>query len=96
MKQTKVVLAHSLQTFIFALDALRQDGWEFDPEMPPNVYGYIYEGGMIRLPTDDQLAKDEADANKPSRAEILAKARAAKKAKADATEEPTEQPTEVE
>lgn len=73
-EEKDVVLCNSLAEFVFRIDEMRQNGWEFDPEMPPVVYGFSYEAGFKRP------AKDNG---KPSRAEILAKARAAKAAKKD-------------
>lgn len=84
IKQHKVVLQNSLPAFIFAIDELRQEGWEFDPEMLPTTYGFSYEAGMVREITSEQLEQEQVEANKPSRAEILAKARAAKAARKSA------------
>lgn len=88
MKQTKVVLEYSLEEFIFQIAKQVREGWDFDPNQPPGQYGRMYESHMLREPTEAQVQKDAAEAAKPSRAEILAKARAAKAAKAqEATQE---------
>lgn len=80
-KQETVILSYSLPDFIYKIDEHRQAGWEFHKDHEPGVFGFTYECHMIRNATDDQLEKDQTEANKPSRAEILAKARAAKAAK---------------
>lgn len=81
-RQTTTVLEYGLQEFMFACEKLRLDGWEWDEQSPPAFYGFCYEAHLHRDPTQIQLDKDAAEAAKPSRAEILAAARAAKKAKA--------------
>lgn len=80
-KQQQTILCGSLQEFVFTIDELRRDGWEFDPDMPPIEYAFKYECGLIRNASEQQIQKDQAIEGKPSRAEILAKARAAKAAK---------------
>lgn len=80
--QQTVVTGHTLHDFIFAIDALRQEGWDFVDDSPPTTYGWMFECQMTRNPTQAQLDKDIAQAGKMSYAERLAKARAAKAAKA--------------
>lgn len=85
IEQKEVVLCNSLSEFVYRIDEMRQNGWEFDPEMPPVVYGFSYEAGFMRAISDKQHAEEVAELNKPTRADILAKARAAKAAKKEAT-----------
>jgi hypothetical protein len=81
IKQHTVVLCRSLAEFVYTIDEYRQAGWLFDPDMPPVEFAFQYECGMIREVTEEQIEQE----NKPSRADILAKARAAKAAKARET-----------
>ncbi len=76
-EQTVQVLEHSLAEFIFAIDELRRDGWEFYPQDPPNTFGFAYIANLWRNPTDIQREAGP----KQTREEILAKARAALAAK---------------
>lgn len=88
-EQTTVVLQHTLHEFIFEIDSLRQDGWEFDEQSPPTTVGFMYEAQMWRNPTDIQRAAGP----KLTRSEILANARAAKAAKAlERAQAPSEDP----
>jgi hypothetical protein len=80
MKQGTTVVSASLPIFIADIIDLTKKGWEVHPDYEPNQGPILYECLMVREPTPEQTAED----NKPSRAEILAKARAAKAAKADA------------
>lgn len=81
------ILSSALQDFVFRIDEARQEGWEFDANSPPTVYGFTYEAAMWRDATEEQLENDAIEAAKPSRGEILAKARAAKAEKAKASQE---------
>lgn len=72
--QTTTVFTHSLPSLVEEVVRLTKDGWELDPNFPADTFGFSYHVGMIRSATPEQLAKDA----KPSRAEILANARAAK------------------
>jgi hypothetical protein len=89
MNVTKSVLNPNLQVFVEEIVQHVKDGWEIDPQMPPTMLGYWYETIMVR---DESIV----DPVKVSRAEILAKARAAKKAKAEETPEGEAPPAEEE
>lgn len=78
MKQTRTILTPSLYVFAYELQEAIQQGWEIDGDTPPTTFGIVYECGLMR-------EVDEGFTEKPTRAEILAKARAAKKAKEGAT-----------
>lgn len=79
-EQTTVVLDPSLLDFTTQVIDLAREGWELDEENPPRMVGFMYEAHMWRDPTEEQR-----NAQPPlSRAEILAKARAAKAEKAAA------------
>lgn len=75
MKQTKSILTPSIYVFAYELQEAILDGWEIDGDVPPVTWGIAYEVGLMR----------EVDENAPklTRAEILARAREAKAAKAD-------------
>lgn len=70
----------------FEIERLVSEGWEIDPSKPLTMLAFgQLECGFIRDATDEQL---EADAKpKLTRAEILAKARAAKAAKREEEKE---------
>lgn len=87
-KQTKNVTEYNLHNFIQSILKEAKKGWEIDESNPPAFYGMMYETGMVREATDDQLDADAAELAKPSRAEILADARAKKAAKKAAAEQP--------
>jgi hypothetical protein len=84
MKIHKAVLNPNLGLFVTEVAALAKEGWELDPAFPPGLFGYHYECQMLR---DEAIVDPPAP---PTRAEILAKARAAKKAKEDTTKAPDE------
>lgn len=80
----KIIADANLTVFVRLLVEAVQDGWTLDPSLSPDQYGYIYEAHMV---------KDESKIDKtPTRADILANARSAKKLKADkpADETPAE------
>jgi hypothetical protein len=85
-KQTKQITEYNMVTFIQAIVDASKEGWKIDENNPPAFYGRIYEVILERNASDEQLAADAAELAKPSRAEILAKARAAKKAKEETAE----------
>lgn len=67
----------------FAIQKMVQDGWTIDEHRPLTFYSFgTVEVGFVRDPNEEQLRKDKEALEKPSRAEILAKARAAKAEKA--------------
>lgn len=74
-KATKVIQSPNLAEFVKLVVEASRDGWEIDDMNPPSLYGYFYETVLL---------KDENDVEppKPTRAEILAKARASKAQKA--------------
>jgi hypothetical protein len=82
MKQVETVVAYTLDEFIEGIVEKVKQGWDIDRDKSPILYGFIYECGLVRDATQIQLDKDAAELAKPTRAEILAKARAAKAAKA--------------
>lgn len=76
-----VIFESGLLSFLEAVKQKWADGWELDPDDGPMMYNFAYKTAMRR---DAEHVKAEADriaAGKPSRAEILAKARDAKAAK---------------
>lgn len=68
----KTELYSSFTSAAFALEQAIKDGWKLDPEDPPADIGFRYELVLVR--EDEPVVK-------PTRAEILAKARQAKEAK---------------
>jgi hypothetical protein len=79
----KIVIDANLSVFLGQFAEALKDGWEVDPSFPGDVYGYLYEVHLL---------KDESLIDKtPTRADILANARSAKKLKA---EKPAEAPAE--
>lgn len=74
MTQRTTIVEKSLERLKMEEDRLTKEGWVRDPAIPLSAFLFSYELGMMRDPTPEQVAKE----NKPSRAEILAKARAAK------------------
>ena len=76
MKQEKHVTSTSLPAFVIECLQLQKQGYELHEEFLPAQFGPQYECTMVRTATPEQLAHDA----KPTRAEILAKARAAKAA----------------
>ena len=76
MKQEKIVISTSLPSFVLECLELKGKGYEIDPDFLPAQFGTQYECTMVRIATEEQLAHDA----KPTRAEILARARAAKAA----------------
>lgn len=83
----KLIADANLTVFVGFVVEAAQDGWSLDPAQAPDQYGYIYEAHMV---------KDESKIDKtPTRADILANARSAKKLKADKpVEAPVEAPAE--
>lgn len=77
MKLSKTIQNPNLELFIREVIEATSQEWEIDPKNPPQMYGFYYETIMLR---DEEIA----DEVKASRAEILARARAAKAAKAAA------------
>lgn len=89
-KATKVIQSPNLAEFVKLVVEASRDGWEIDDMNPPSLYGYFYETVLL---------KDENDVEppKPTRAEILAKARASKAQKAaesDVEQKPEGEATE--
>lgn len=78
------VIEPSLMGFLETCKAKWQDGWELDPEHGPQMIHFQYKTLMRRDAEHAQAEADRIAAGKPSRAEILAAARAAKAAKAAA------------
>lgn len=71
----KIIADANLTVFVKLLLEAAAHGWTLDPALSPDQYGYIYEAHMV---------KDESLIDKsPTRADILANARSAKKLKAD-------------
>lgn len=63
----------------FEIQRMVQQGWEIDPDKPLTFLGFgNLEVSFWRDADYEQLARDAAELSKPSRAEILAKARQAK------------------
>lgn len=93
MMTSKSVLDPNLGVFIQQIIDHALQGWTISEAFPPTLLGFCYETVMER---DESIIDPPA---KPTRAEILAKARAAKKAKdaAEKSEESTQtSDTEVE
>lgn len=77
MNQEQTVIVSSPEAMGFKIQELVQKGWTINPNHPVSQLNFQWECGFIRNATPEQIAED----NKPSRAEILAKARATKAAK---------------
>lgn len=90
MKISKQVCHDNLIVFIQQIVDLALQGWEVDERNPPMLLGYLYECQMLR---DEEVVDPPP---KPTRAEILAKAREAKKAKSEGKSDdtPDEEQTE--
>lgn len=80
MRQEKLVSSPSLPAFVIECMDHATQGWKVDPERIPAQFGFLHECYLIRDASALQIEHDEKEAAKPSRAEILAKARAAKAA----------------
>lgn len=76
--QTLVLLEYNPGKLMSTVQDMILDGWLLDEERPMNQVGFYWEVGMVRDSTSAQRAKDEAELNKPSRADIMKKAREAK------------------
>jgi hypothetical protein len=85
-KQSKEVQAYSLHDFVQEVLDHVENGWKIASHSLPTFYGRLYVVEMERDASDEQVAKDKAELEKPSRAEILADARAKKAAKKAAAE----------
>lgn len=72
MMTTKPILSPNLGIFCQMLVDHAKQGWDIDSSNPVDLYGYMYECQMVR----DEDVIDPPP--KPTQAEILAKARAAK------------------
>lgn len=70
------VLEASLLTFMEEVKGLWNDGWEIDPDVPPHMFAFQYKVGMVK-----EVFSEEELVQKETRAEILARARAAKAAR---------------
>lgn len=92
-KQEQNFLDPNVGAVALEIQKMVRAGWSIDENRPLSLYGYMWEVWFIRNASDEQLAQDAAELAKPSRAEILAKARAAKAEKAK--QEP-DQPSEAE
>lgn len=82
MKQEQSFMDPNAGTVALEVQKMVRDGWSVDEDRPMTLLGFQWEVWFVRDATDAQIASDEAEAAKPSRAEILAKARAAKAEKA--------------
>lgn len=80
-KQEESFLHPNPGTVALKIQEMVRKGWTVDEDRPMTLLGFQWEVWFKRDATDEQLAKDEADLNKPSRADILRKAREAKAAK---------------
>lgn len=74
MKTSKSILDPNLGAFVQTVIEHALQGWTIQESNPPSLLGFYYETVMER---DEDIVDPPA---KPSRAEILAKARAAKAA----------------
>lgn len=90
MMTTKPILSPNLGIFCQTLVDHAKQGWDIDSAHPVDLYGYMYECQMVR---DEDILDPPP---KPTRAEILAKARAArgKKAAENGAETLAEEPAE--
>jgi hypothetical protein len=75
----KIVADANLTIFVGQIIEAAKDGWALDEKIPPDQYGYIYEAHFLK----DENLIDKT----PTRADILANARSAKKLKAAAPAE---------
>ena len=71
----KIVADANLTVFVGQLVESAKEGWSLDPTVPADQYGYIYEAHLVM----DESLIDKT----PTRADILANARSAKKIKAE-------------
>jgi hypothetical protein len=74
----KTIVNMNLSQFVQDVADATLQGWDVDPGKPAEQWGLLYEVGMV---LNDERASEYVE--KPSRAEILQKARAAKAAKAE-------------
>lgn len=74
-RQTKAILAYGLPQFIKDILQATDEGWEIDDDNPPLTWGFTYEAHMSRSAEITDEERFDRNAN-------LAKARAAKAAKA--------------
>ena len=83
--ETKTVAEFNVTTFVLKVAEMAKDGWEFAEGTVPGHFGHLYEAHMVHQGEPPERL---------TRAEILAKARAAKAEKAKAEEAPAaeEQP----
>lgn len=77
-RETLVFLEYNPGVLILKIQDLILDGWLVDEDRPLNQVGFYWECAMVRDSTEAQRLKDEAERGKPSRADILKKAREAK------------------
>lgn len=85
MKTTKQILDPNLGIFVQAVIDAALQGWTIQEANPPTLLGFCYETVMER---DEDIVDPPA---KLTRAEILAKARDAKAAKAQQPAESTDE-----
>ena len=74
----KILLDANLSVFLSQFADAIKDGWEIAPTFTADQYGYLYEAHLVK---DDSLIDKT-----PTRADILANARSAKKLKAEKEE----------
>lgn len=72
----KVIVEVNLGVFVQAVADAAVDGWHIDPLTPAGQYGHYYEATVLK----DENSIDTS----PTRADIAANARSAKKLKAEA------------
>lgn len=90
-RQEQNFLDPNIGTVALKIQEMVRDGWSLDEDRPVTLYGFMWEVWFERDATDAQIEKDAAEAAKPSRAEILAKARAAKAERKQSPEQPAEE-----
>jgi hypothetical protein len=74
MKVSKLVVSPEIGEFVQFINDHQKLGWELNKNNPARHIGWLFEVEMFR---DEEIV----DPDKPSRSEILAKARASKAAK---------------
>jgi len=87
-KTLKTVVNPNLEVFVAELMELAINGWELDMNQPPAQYGLLYEAHVLQ--DTDKIVPPAM-----TRAEITAKARAAKAAKAKAEDAPADAQAEA-
>lgn len=74
--ERKIIMEPNLGVFVQQVADLAADGWTIDPKQPAGQFGFYFEAHLLK----DEKLIDKS----PTRADITANARSAKKVKAEA------------